>query len=186
MLKQTKIQIDLLYKTPTLKKKINIDKKLLEKCALKTIECVHFPEQINLVEICLLCTCLQSMQVLNKKFLSKDYTTNVLSFPNFNLNPPNFSNLTEEKHIYLGDIAIGYEAVEKEAKAMDMPVIVRFLHLFIHSLLHLLGYDHDTEESTEIMQNLETNILDSLDINLEKEKIINSYIESAKMLDKPF
>lgn len=178
MLKQTKIQIDFLYKTPQLKKKINIDKKILEKCALKTIECVHFPKQINLVEICLLCTCPNSMQALNKKFLSKDYTTNVLSFPSFNINPEDFSALGHEKSIYLGDIAIGYEIVEKEAKALEMPITVRFLHLFIHGLLHLLGYDHDTGQKTQIMQNLETTILDSLDINLEKEKIIDSYTES--------
>lgn len=178
MLKQTKIQIDLLYKTSQLKKKISIDKKLLEKCVVKTLECVHFPNQMNLVEVCLLCTCSNSMQTLNKKFLFKDYTTNVLSFPNFNLNPNDFSSLRQEKSMYLGDIAIGYEIVEKEAKALEMPIIVRFLHLFIHGLLHLLGYDHDTEHKTQIMQNLETTILDALNINLEKEKIINSYIDS--------
>jgi probable rRNA maturation factor len=175
MLKQTKVHIDLLYKTPELKKKITIKKQLLETCFLKTIELVNFPSQIDLVEVCLLSTCKNSMQALNKKFLSKDYITNVLSFPNLNLTPPNFDSINEEKSIYIGDIAIGYEVVVKEAKELDMPIEVRFLHLFIHGLLHLLGYDHDTLEKTLQMQQLETAILDAVDINAEKEKIINSY-----------
>jgi probable rRNA maturation factor len=66
--------------------------------------------------------------------------------------------------MYLGDIAFSFETIFKEAKEKKLIFLDHFKHLLLHSILHLIGYDHNNDEETEIMQNIEINILQQLSI----------------------
>ena len=93
---------------------------------------------------------------LNNFFRKKKLATNVLSFP---------SNYKLNNILFLGDIIFSIETILKEAKRDNKRVENHLIHLFIHAVLHLLGYDHETEEQAEKMENLEILILSNLQID---------------------
>ena len=93
---------------------------------------------------------------LNNLYRQKKMPTNVLSFP----------SLTERKNeIFLGDIIFSAETIFREAKRDKKSFHDHLIHLFIHSVLHLLGYDHQTQDKAKIMERLEIKILETLKIN---------------------
>ena len=87
----------------------------------------------------------------NKKFRSKNKSTNVLAFPCGNdiFSLPN----------HLGDILICDEVVLSEAKFLDIDFEERFSRMLIHGILHLKGYLHDSKSSADIMEELESKIM---------------------------
>jgi probable rRNA maturation factor len=87
---------------------------------------------------------------LNNTYRNKDYATNVLTFP-----------LTEEPHL-MGDIIICAPIVEKEAKEQHKDLLAHYAHLTVHGILHLHGYDHETDAQAELMEGLETAIVTKL------------------------
>ena len=89
-------------------------------------------------------------RTLNKTYRNKDYATNVLTFP-----------LTEEPHL-IGDIIICAPVVEAEANAQKKSLEAHYAHLTVHGILHLHGYDHETEAQAELMESLETAIITKL------------------------
>ncbi len=97
---------------------------------------------------------------LNQQYRNKDYASNVLAFPMY---PslrihPLFCGI--EPHLFiLGDIAICWPKVQQEAKTMGISEEAHFAHLFIHAILHLLGYDHKTKENADEMESIETKLL---------------------------
>lgn len=84
---------------------------------------------------------------LNKQYREKDKPTNVLSFP------------AGEPGI-LGDIILAYETLKAEAAAQGKSFDHHLIHLTIHGILHLLGYDHESENEAEIMESMEIRILE--------------------------
>ena len=101
---------------------------------------------------------------LNKKFRKINSPTNVLSFPSIptTINTNNF----------LGDIVISSDTLIKEANNEKKIEEDHLIHLFIHGVLHLLGYDHETSYDAKIMETLEIKILKSLNINNPYKEII--------------
>ena len=97
----------------------------------------------------------KKVKELNNSFRKKRSATNVLSFP---------SNYKFNNTLFLGDIIFSIETILKEAKRDNKSVENHLTHLFIHSVLHLLGYEHETEEQAEKMENLEIEILSNLQI----------------------
>ncbi len=91
------------------------------------------------------------LRALNKNFRGLDKATNVLSFP-------------ARRDAYLGDIAIAYATAAKEARAAKKAFADHALHLTVHGVLHLLGYDHETARAAGKMEPLETAILDELGV----------------------
>jgi probable rRNA maturation factor len=89
-------------------------------------------------------------KMLNNTYRGKDYATNVLTFP-----------LTEDPHL-MGDIIICAPVVEAEAKAQQKSLDAHFAHLTVHGILHLHGYDHETDLQAELMEGLETAIVTKL------------------------
>ena len=87
---------------------------------------------------------------LNSTYRGKDYATNVLTFP-----------LTETPHL-MGDIIICAPVVVAEAAAQNKALEAHFAHLTVHGVLHLHGYDHETEPQAELMESLEITILQKL------------------------
>ena len=93
---------------------------------------------------------------LNKRFRKINLPTNVLSFP---------SLIQKNNTNFLGDIIFAAETIFREAKRDKKSFKSHLIHLFIHGVLHLIGYDHQTENNAKIMENLEIKILESLKIN---------------------
>lgn len=87
---------------------------------------------------------------LNSMYRGKDYATNVLTFP-----------LTETPHL-MGDIIICAAVVEHEAEAQEKTLEAHYAHLTVHGILHLHGYDHETEAQAELMEGIETAIVTKL------------------------
>jgi len=101
------------------------------------------------------------IQELNQQFRQKDQATNVLSFP---AQIDDYDELFDNAEVYLGDIAMAFESLQQEALSQNKPIAEHFSHLLIHSILHLLGYDHIIATDAEHMESLEIKLLAMLDI----------------------
>ncbi|PPQ26043.1 rRNA maturation RNase YbeY [Rhodoblastus sphagnicola] len=95
------------------------------------------------------------IRALNAQFRGMDKPTNVLSFPG--------PEPLETAHV-LGDIAIAYETVAREAVEQGKALPDHLCHLIVHGFLHLLGYDHETDEEAEAMEADEARALQSMGI----------------------
>lgn len=93
---------------------------------------------------------------LNSQYRQKKYATNVLSFST------DFP--AEVTSPLLGDLVLCASVVQREAKEQKKTLRHHYAHLTIHGVLHLLGYDHETEQDAEQMETLERKILASLGI----------------------
>ena len=89
---------------------------------------------------------------LNRDYRKKDAVTDVLSFPQ-NEGILNGLNIN-----ILGDVVISYPQVKKQAHLSENTIYEEIIVLIIHSILHLIGYDHLTEKEDKIMRERETDI----------------------------
>ena len=106
-------------------------------------------------EISLLITDDARIHELNKEYREKDKATDVLSFP--------MSEDPFEEGGMLGDIVISIETAKEQAKEADIPLDREVAFLFIHGLLHLMGFDHElSSEDEEKMFDIQENILRNL------------------------
>ncbi len=98
---------------------------------------------------------------LNKAWRGKDKPTNVLSFPS---PPPPKQGRRIPMERFLGDVILAEETLAREAADLGIAAIDHFRHLVLHGLLHLLGYDHESETEATVMEALETKILASIGV----------------------
>ena len=101
------------------------------------------------------------LRQLNRDFRHKDKPTNVLSFPQFE-DFTQFDALPNP--IELGDVFLGFETIAREAIEQNKSLRDHVTHLLIHGLLHIMGYDHDTEKNATLMEGFEIDILTDLGI----------------------
>lgn len=119
----------------------------------------------RLVEVSVLITDDEGMRVINRDFRQKDVPTDVLSFPMQNLTPGNFNpDMSEINHdtgcLPLGDIILSADRLAEQAELYGQSVNREMAYLAIHSVLHLLGYDHvDEGEEKRRMRSREEAIL---------------------------
>ena len=99
-------------------------------------------------------------QALNARFRGQDKPTNVLSFPAEAFDLPQASELLGPT--YLGDIVLCAPVLAAEAEAQGKSLAAHYVHMVVHGLLHLQGFDHDTAAQAQIMEALECDILASL------------------------
>ena len=99
----------------------------------------------------------EQIKDLNYKFRKKDSKTNVLSFPAE-------SSIGIQKAC-CGEVIICYEVLNNEAKESSKNITNHFKHLLIHSLLHLLGYEHDKENDAILMESEEIKFLSKIGIS---------------------
>ena len=97
---------------------------------------------------------------LNSKFRNINKPTNVLSF----VQDKKFFLGASKQVILLGDIVISLEKIRSEAKDLRKNFSDHFIHMCIHGLLHLFGYNHKKESEAKIMQEKEISILKQLSI----------------------
>jgi probable rRNA maturation factor len=89
-----------------------------------------------------------AVRELNARFRDKDKPTNVLSFP-----------AAESALPHIGDIALAYGVCAKEAAEQNKTLREHLVHLTTHGVLHLIGYDHETDADAEVMEEMERDVL---------------------------
>jgi probable rRNA maturation factor len=93
------------------------------------------------------------VQDLNKQYRHKDKPTNVLSFP------ATEDIFEVDDFLLLGDVVISYQIIEREAVEQSKSFKAHMVHMLVHGLLHLLGYDHQEEDQAQEMEKLEIEFL---------------------------
>ena len=104
----------------------------------------------NVIFLTLLLSGDSEIKKLNKKFRKKNKSTDVLSFPFYNIEDLKGN---KNKSIYIGDIVLNFKKIDKKNFIMD------FNRLWIHGFLHLLGYKHFKDKDFYKMNKLEKKIL---------------------------
>jgi probable rRNA maturation factor len=94
------------------------------------------------------------MRTLNRTWRGEDAPTNVLSFPAGEFGAQDF----------LGDVVLAYETTCQEAREQDIALHDHVLHLVVHGVLHLLGFDHIEDDEAKRMEELERTALATLGI----------------------
>ncbi len=118
------------------------------------------------LEVSLLGTDDAEIRRLNGQFRGKSEATNVLSWPTVDRKPdhlgflPNLDITSYE----LGDIALSYDTCLREAETDGKSLEAHVLHLLVHGLLHLLGFDHESDKDAQIMENIEVKVLARLGV----------------------
>ncbi len=110
------------------------------------------------------------IQVLNREYRKQDKPTNVLTFASLDSSDP----IPVSEPYPIGDVILSYQTIDREAREQGKFFKDHFLHMVVHGTLHLLGYDHETEDEANIMESLEIRIL-------EKMNIQNPYMEKLPM-----
>ncbi len=112
------------------------------------------------VEISLSCVSNDEIRALNRDYRNKDSVTDVLSFPQFE----DLNNIPLNQVFSLGDVIISMEQVTLQAKEYGHSTKRELLYLFVHSVLHLLGYDHENPEDKKEMRRFEEEVMTKLGI----------------------
>ena len=94
---------------------------------------------------------------LNRAYRGKDAPTNVLAFAVGAPAPPGAATL-------LGDVVLAVETVMREAAEQQKPLADHLRHLIVHGVLHLLGFDHESEAEAAVMEAREREILAALGV----------------------
>lgn len=97
------------------------------------------------------------LQSLNANWRGLDRPTNVLSFPAAPRDQDSGPQL-------IGDIAIAYETIEREAQSSGAALGDHYRRLVAHGFLHLIGYDHERDEEADQMESLERRVLARLGV----------------------
>ena len=149
------IKVNVAINNKSFNKKIKNPKKYFKQKLKKISNIIKFFKGKNITFTILLTNSL-NMQKLNKKFRKHNKSTDVLSFPSFSSKR---LKLMKEKKIYIGDIAASYEAIHLRSKKNFFE---EFDKVWVHGLLHLIGYDHIRDKDFYKMDKIEKRILDSI------------------------
>lgn len=120
----------------------------------------------------------EAIHQINKEFREVDAPTDVLSFPMINYEVPSdfesledeFENNTEDYfnpdtgELMLGDIVVSVEKVAEQAEKYGHSEVRELAFLVAHSMMHLFGYDHMTEEESKVMEAKQREVLDNIGI----------------------
>ena len=98
---------------------------------------------------------------LNKKFRKKNKTTDVLSFP-FHKKKELKLILSKDKEIYLGDIIVNLDKIKSQKNLQNFKI--EFDQLWVHGLIHLLGYDHKKDKEYSEMSKIEKKFIELINV----------------------
>ena len=136
-------------------KNFKVDKPLSKKLST-AFDLICIEERLSSCSVNLKVLSDSEIKNLNRKFRNKDKPTNVLSFTNQDISKQVTNNL--------GDIAISYEYVECESKEQNKNFDNHFIHMFIHGIYHILGFDHESDSMADDMEDKEILLLKKLNI----------------------
>ena len=149
------IKIEVLIKDKNWKKYLSNPNKYLNTQAKKINLKKYFKSK--LINISILLTGNNDIKFLNKKFRKKNKTTDVLSFPNYDQNIIR-TKLKSQKNLYLGDIALNLYKIDKGKNKFK----IEFDKLWVHGLVHLMGYKHYKNKDFFKMKKIEDKIIKQL------------------------
>ncbi len=109
----------------------------------------------NRIEVSILLSSDERVRDLSRLYRGSDKATNVLSFASFD-NPQAWP---ADGPLLLGDVIVAHETVVREAMDQQKAIDAHLAHLIIHGVLHLLGYDHKTDEDATVMETKETELM---------------------------
>lgn len=161
--------------TITLEEEVNPDfdfayQKLAEEVIEAAIETEGFPYE---AEVNLLLVSTEEIHQINREHRQIDRPTDVLSFPLISYERPgDFSALEQDEDNFnpdtgealLGDIVLCVDKVKEQAESFGHSQKREYAFLILHSMLHLFGYDHMTEEETAVMEQKQRYILEKMNI----------------------
>ena len=126
---------------------------------------IGLTKYVDNIEFSIILTDNAAIQNLNLQYRGKDKATNTLSFPAQDIKVNQFESYKfQERFIMLGDIVFALKFVEDEAATQGKEFDNHFAHLLIHGILHLVGFDHQSEKEAMEMENLEAEILSAFNI----------------------
>ncbi len=149
------IKIEVLIKDKNWKKYLSNPNRYLNSQA-KKINLKKYSRS-KLINISILLTGNNDLRLLNKKFRKKDKTTNVLSFPSYDQNTIR-TELKSQKNLYLGDIALNLYKIDRGKNKFKS----EFDKLWVHGLVHLMGYKHYKNKDFFKMKKIEDKIIKQL------------------------
>jgi probable rRNA maturation factor len=126
---------------------------LFERWAEAALLQVNRAEAIAEQTICIRVTGNDESQALNREYRQQDKPTNVLSFP-AEL-PEALALVSADEPLPLGDLVLSLPVVMAEAAAQGKSLHNHLAHLVMHGTLHLLGYDHESDDDAELMESIE-------------------------------
>ena len=109
-------------------------------------------------ELAIVLTDDSAIRALNRKWRGQDKPTNVLSFP------AGGAGMANADAAHLGDIVIAFETAAREASSEGKLFAHHLAHLAVHGYLHLLGFEHETDQEAAVMEGLEADILSQLGV----------------------
>jgi probable rRNA maturation factor len=98
------------------------------------------------------------MKELNQEYAGEDHATDVLSFPHHEID-------SESGRLYIGDVAICVSVAREQVQQAGHSLKSELLLLAVHGILHLLGYDHKSEEDSITMFSLQKDLLSKIATN---------------------
>jgi probable rRNA maturation factor len=135
-------------------------KMLLRRAVDATIEHEQYG---NPCEVSITLTDNEQIHVLNRQYRNVDRPTDVLSFPMMDFSGESEEPVADEPIVSLGDIVISLEKAAEQAEEYGHSFEREVAFLCVHSMLHLLGYDHETSESDELdMRRRQSQIMDEM------------------------
>ena len=135
----------------------------LEETFAKAAQTVFAEENLdNNWEISLSFVTPEEIRSINKRFRKTDAVTDVLSFPAANDFAQGEKN--EKGETILGDVIICVKRAKEQSEEFGHSFKRELVFLYVHSLLHLLGYDHMEEDEREIMERKQRIIMERLNI----------------------
>lgn len=112
------------------------------------------------VEISLTLVDADEIQQLNRDYRNVDKVTDVLSFPQYD----DLNELPEDGEIMLGDVIICRQRAEEQAEEFGHSVEREMVYLFVHSVCHLLGYDHMEDDEKAEMRAKEESVMEQINV----------------------
>lgn len=125
----------------------------------------------DFIEISLTVVTEDEIQSINAEYRGIDRVTDVLSFPQYECVEDieeEIEYIDDDMTLLLGDVVICYDKVKSQAAEFGTTEAREFVYLFVHSLLHLLGYDHMEEDEKKIMRAHEENIMNIMGLAHEQ------------------
>lgn len=156
--------IDIAIEAPVWAEALPEADRLCHEAIAATFEAARVPAWVAGARLGIILADDAALCALNAQWRGKDRPTNVLSFPAHALDPEALPERPPFAGMPLGDLALAFETIVREAAAEGKPLAHHVTHLIVHGALHLLGHDHEEAAAATRMERLEAQILARLGI----------------------
>jgi rRNA maturation RNase YbeY len=135
-----------------------VDTAALKTKIVKVLDAIGYPDY----DLTIWFTTNATIKKYNKQFRGKDKATDVISFPSYETKKPGTLPKESAQEPILGDIMLCPAYINEDLVNWNQTLYERILILTVHSICHLLGYDHETDTDYELMSREEKRLMDIL------------------------